>query len=98
MSNESRKNSLGLDISALIRFKLCVIVRGKRKNRMRDSHACHELAVLFCEPSIQRVSKAGGIRWTWRAGRILGNNSANLLGWYKKVWDVERTVSGPDVA
>ncbi|XP_062716568.1 uncharacterized protein LOC134291990 [Aedes albopictus] len=70
------------DLQALGVFErrvLRTIFGGVQENGVWRRRMNHELAALYGEPSIQKVAKAGRIRWAGHVARMPDNNPANLV-------------------
>ncbi|XP_062704756.1 uncharacterized protein LOC134287060 [Aedes albopictus] len=58
---------------------LRTIFGGVQENGVWRRRMNHELAALYGEPSIQKVAKAGRIRWAGHVARMPDNNPAKLV-------------------
>ncbi|XP_062706099.1 uncharacterized protein LOC134287678 [Aedes albopictus] len=70
------------DLQALGVFErrvLRTIFGGVQENGVWRRRMNHELAALYGEPSIQKVAKAGRIRWAGHVARMPDNNPAKLV-------------------
>ncbi|XP_062716449.1 uncharacterized protein LOC134291957 [Aedes albopictus] len=61
------------------RHVLRMIFGGVQENGVWRRRMNHELVALYGEPSIQKVAKAGRIRWAGHVARIPDNNPAKLV-------------------